>query len=90
MSTHVIGFRPADEKWNKMKAIWDSCESADIPIPKEVSRFFDDEDPGDKPGAEVKIDKAVTDWDCDCGEGYEIDVTKLPKDVQFIRFYNSY
>ena len=90
MSTHIVGFRPADDKWAKMKAVWDACEAAGTKIPDEVSEFFDHEGPGDKPGAEVKIDAAVEEWRNDSREGYELDLSLLPKDVNIIRFYNSY
>lgn len=25
MSMHVVGYKPADEHWKKMKAAWDAC-----------------------------------------------------------------
>ena len=91
MSTHVVGFRPADAKWKAMKAIWDACNEADVAVPAEVDRFFNGESPGDKPGAEVKIEgTAAIEWRDDYRQGFELDVTKLPKDVHIVRFYNSY
>ncbi len=88
MSTHVVGFRPADAKWKEMKTIWEMCERAKIKIPDEVQKFFNGEAPGDKPGQEVEIN--VKGWSDDSRQGYELDLTKLPKDVRFIRFYNSW
>ena len=91
MSTHVVGFRPADEKWNKMKKIWNACESAGVEIPKKVDDFFNNEAPGDKPGIEVELKSAVRPWSSKFAEeGYEVDIAKLPPDVKVIRFYNSY
>jgi hypothetical protein len=87
MSTHVLGFKPPDEKWKKMKAIWDSCQAAGIDPPQEVEKFFDYCDP-DPNGVEVKIE--ATEWRDNAREGYEIDVSKLPKDVTILRFYNSW
>jgi hypothetical protein len=89
-STHVVGFRPADEKWNKMKAVWNACESAGVEIPKEAMDFFDSVAPGDRPGAEVELGEALQEWEDDSRQGYELDVTKLPPDVKVIRFYNSW
>ena len=89
MSTHVVGFRPADGKWLKMKSIWQSCEDAGVKIPEEVSKFFDHESPGDKPGMEVNIEDAVSEWSDLDSDGHEIDVSKLPEGVSFIRAYNS-
>ena len=90
MSIHIAGFREADEKWNKMKAAWDTCKAAGVEIPDAVLVFFDDEYPGDKPGAEVKLGEAAKEWRDEYYNGYEVDITKLPKDVTVIRFYNSY
>lgn len=87
MSTHVIGFAPPDDKWKAMKAIWDSCEAAGVPIPKEVERFFGGERP-DESG--VEVDVPVREWGDDSREGYEIDVAAIPAHVKSIRFYNSW
>jgi hypothetical protein len=73
-----------------MKLIWNACKTASITIPTEVWDFFDGEDPGDKPGAEISIKGAVRSWQDKEREGYELDVTKVPDDVKIIRFYNSY
>ena len=90
MSTHVIGFKPADEKWHKMKAVWDACEKAGIDTPEEVIDFFADEPP-DENGVVVYIEETdyCKEWKDDMKEGFEIEVYKLPKDVKIIRFYNS-
>ena len=92
MSTHIVGFRPADEKWKKMKTIYDSCEAAEIDIPKEVDVFFGGESPEGKPGMEVEIrdTPAVREWSDESCSGYEIEVSKLPKDVKIVRVYNSW
>lgn len=90
MSTHIVGFKPADEKWNKMKAVWDTCEKAGTSIPDEVIEFFGGENPKDKPGMEVSISGAYHEHNAHMVTGYEVDIDLLPKDVKFIRFYNSY
>ena len=90
MSTHVVGFRPPDERWNAMKAIWESCETAGVHIPEDVEKFFGHESPSNRPGAEVELGEALTDYSEDSCDGYELDITKLPKDVRIVRFYNSY
>lgn len=89
MSTHIVGFRPADESWNNMKEIWEACTKAKVKIPDDVMKFFDGEAPGDKPGCEISIKKAVADWGDDYRSGYELDISKLPEGVSKIRFYNS-
>jgi len=92
MSTHIVGFRPADERWKKMKAAYEACEMAGIAVPKDVEEFFGYEPPGDKPGMEVEIEdsEAVSEWSDESRSGYEIDVAKLPKDIAVIRVYNSW
>lgn len=87
MSTHVIGFKPPDEKWKKMKAIWDSCETAGVSCPDEVDEYFNGEPP-DSAGVEVEIKSC--EWSDECREGFEIKLDELPKDVKTVRFYNSY
>jgi hypothetical protein len=90
MTTHVIGFRPPDEHWQRMKAAWDACESAGATIPNAVLEFFDHVNPGDAPGAEVALPGAVTEYKSESQQGYEIDVRKLPPSVHIIRVVNSY
>lgn len=89
MSTHVVGFRPPDEKWRKMKAVYDSCQSAGIDIPDEVDEYFNGETP-DEAGVEVEIDSILEEWGDDSRQGYQIDIAKLPKNVKILRFYNSW
>ena len=90
MSTHVIGFKPADEKWLKMKAVHDACTSAGLPVPDEVTRFFDWRKP-DEAGVEVKeAALPLTEWCDGYRNGYELDVTKLDPDIKIIRFFNSW
>lgn len=91
MSTHVIGFRPADDKWTKMKAIYDACRAGSVRPPKDVEDFFSD-GPPDSRGVEVAIEKhpCCKEYSDDMRQGFEIDIKKLPPDVTVIRFYNSY
>lgn len=89
-SAHIVGFRPADEKWNKMKATWLACENAGVPIPQEVEAFFGHESPGDKPGAEVEIKAAMREWKDEYRQGFEVDITKLSPDVKVLRFYKAW
>lgn len=89
MSTHIKGFRPPNEKWRKMKAVWDACSKAGTSIPVDVLNFFNGESP-DERGQDVNIKEAISDYTDDMKDGYEIDITKLPEDVTIIRVYNSY
>ncbi len=98
MSIHVEAFKPANEKWKKMKAIWDSCEEGGIEIPREVERYFNDEPP-DEAGVKVgdwsqyEKPKGFPKWlkrySHTDDTGFEIDTSKLPEDVTVVRFVLS-
>jgi hypothetical protein len=91
MSTHVVGFKPPDDKWKKMKAIYDACKAAQVNPPEEVEDFFSNGSPDDR-GVEVSIEKlpCTKKYNSDSEDGFEIDIKKLPPDVTVIRFYNSW
>lgn len=93
MTTTVRGFRPPDEKWKKMKAVWDSCQKAGIEVPDDVQAFFDYSAP-DPRGVEVDLTEgkkaAAKEWGDSDRQGYEVDLSRLPKGISFIRFYNSW
>jgi hypothetical protein len=94
MSTHVQGFKPPDEKWAKMRAIFDACEAAHVDVPLEVERFFGD-NPPDPDGvlvaeSDLRAAGAVTDWSGEYAEGLQVDITKLPADVTVVRFQNRW
>jgi len=55
MHTHVIGFRPPDAKWKKMKEVHDACIAANVEIPEEVDEFFNWEPP-DPRGVKVELE----------------------------------
>lgn len=69
MSTHVVGFRPPDEQWKKMKVAWEACEDAGAEIPAAVLQFFGDEEPGDRPGMEVSLGDACVEYSAEMVSG---------------------
>lgn len=87
MSISVTGFRPPDEKWKKMKTIWDACDKAGVRVPTAVTRFFGGNSPDDA-GVEVDLDGTAccNNYREEMEQGFEIEVAKLPKDVKVIRF----
>jgi hypothetical protein len=91
MSTHVVAIVPPDEQREKMKAVYDACKSAKVSLPDEVADYFDGERL-DAYGAALNIDghEAVEEWKGDMESGFQVDLSKLPNHVKFIRFYNSY
>lgn len=92
MNTYVQGFRPPDEFYLKMKAVWDACLAAHMDPPDEVYEYFDgDKQNADGTGMNVDISDAVSNWDDgDMRVGLSVDLTKLPKGVTVLRFVNSY
>jgi hypothetical protein len=94
MNTNVCAFVPPDAEFKKKLNAYRSCVEAGIPVPKELDKFFGGEEPDDN-GREIddrELEKmgALTEYSADSREGYEIDITKLPKEVKIIRFYNSW
>lgn len=92
MSTHVVGFRPRDKKWNEMLAAWTACRIAGVDPPKQVLQFFDNvSNPDEQPGLEVSITAAVTGCQpYEGAEGFDVDLDRLPPDVKIVRFYLSW
>jgi hypothetical protein len=92
-STYVLGFRPPDEKWKRMKEAREACEAAGIDIPEDIDDFFGGEKPDEK-GVEVQLDNGhpcCKDWDDGyMRSGFEVEISKLPKDIKILRFYNSW
>jgi len=94
MNTHIIGFKAPDEKWKKMKAVYDACEVAGTAIPMAVTDYFNDEPPDDA-GVEVELEEedCVEKWREEMEDGFVVDVKRLLNDhpdITHIRFYNSY
>lgn len=97
MSTNIIGFIPPDEQWNKFKKVWDVCAEAGTEPPDEVYDFFEGEPPS-KHGKEIELQwnndplvkESVKEWKVGMREGFEVDLTKLPKNIKVLRFYNSW
>lgn len=91
LDIYIDGYRPADKKFQTMRRVWIDCKSLDIDPPEEVLEFFDGRDPTDLPGVEIDLATragCVREYSNDDGEsGYEIVVSRLPEDLQFIRVH---
>jgi len=88
VSYNVYGIKPADERWlTFMRARWNKCTELDIKIPKEVINFFEGKRP-DKDGRHVKI--PCISYTIDYGDGFEVDLNKVPYNVEKIRFEVNY
>lgn len=94
MVSEVIGFKPADEKWRKMKAVWDACRDAGVGLPPSVYEFFAGNDPDDA-GVTVSMDAliecgAVWDYAAESESGFTVNLDKLPAGVTVLRFVTRY
>lgn len=91
MSSYVVGIKPPDDVWRRMKAAYEACEAAGVEIPDEVNRFFNDEAP-DAAGVieDLHGHPCVSKYAGDAAEGLEVDLKKLPPDITVLRFVNSW
>jgi hypothetical protein len=90
MSTHVVGIIAFDKESLKMKAAYDACRAAGVPVPREVERYFGGVCFGED-GSEIDLPAGtVQPWSIDSREGFEVEVAKIPKGVTKIRFYNAW
>ena len=91
MSSHLVGIRPPDARFRKMLAVYQACAAASLVPPEEVLAFFDHEKP-DKAGVivELKAHCAVFRYSDDGAEGFDVDLSLLPKDITVLRFYNQW
>lgn len=86
----VLGIIPADEKFEKYKKIWELCEEIGASIPNEVMEYFDNEDPEHQSRRRCDISCAVEKITYDTTVAHQVDLEKLPSNVQFIRFECQY
>lgn len=82
----IEGFRPVDEEWKKMKAVYDACKAAGVEVPEEVNEFFNWEKPSDF-GMFVDVSDAIV---TESNNVMLVDLTKLPKNLKTLRVYLNY
>jgi len=76
MSTHIVGLRGNVEDAEKVREL---CSKNVWDAPKIIEGI-----------GEVSIGSCVKEYSTEDHEGYEIEVAKIPKGVEVIRFYNSW
>lgn len=90
-SMYIDGFKSETDEYRKMKAIYDACEAAGVETPDAVDKYFGIDGPGAYGKAiDLSEAKCVKKFSEDGQCGYDVDITKLPKDIKIIRFYLSY
>lgn len=90
MSTtyNVVGIKSPDEKWKKMKAVWDACTAADLQVPDEVDTYFNQEEPNPN-GVRVDVIHTHVARPYSGENAIEVDLSVLPEDVTHIQFVIS-
>ena len=94
MSVRITGLRPPDERWERMRDVWEACRVAGVPLPAEVDHFFDHKDPHPK-GVEVLLGDLIESGALRTGGNevvawFDLDVTKLPDGVTKLRIYDDW
>lgn len=88
VTTVVIGIRPPDEEYHKMKAAWDACEAAGIDIPEPLYAYFDYQMPD---GVGIRTEIPSKEWtNGDMCEGQEICLADIPDSITHIRVFQCY
>lgn len=98
MSTHIEAFIPdTNSEYQKHKEILEMCIKHDVYLPEQTAVYFGQSVPyigllDEKLRLELKEGINYTNWsDSEEGsQGFEVDLTKLPKGVTKLRFYNNW
>ena len=83
--------KPVDEKYKEYAEVWKACKKARVEIPKDVSDFFNGEEPD---GNALWLDESDMSNKTVSGDefGYEriIDLRYLPKEIKLIKVSLDY
>lgn len=96
MSTHIEAFMPdTDADFQKHKKILQMCLENEVSLPKETALYFGQEEPeeyllDEKLSVSLKENVHYKDWSDESSQGYEVDLSKLPKGITKLRFYNNW
>lgn len=96
MSTHIQGFIPdTDATYQRHKKVLIVCLEADVQLPKETAEYFGSTSAYESlldEKLEIELKKGVhyEDYSEDMTQGFEVDLTKLPRGVTKLRFTNSW
>jgi len=90
VSTCVYGFRPANDKWEKMKAIYDAYVAADLQVPDSIRNFFSWCEPSEY-GVIVRLPTGcLREHRGNDEASIDILLKELPEDMTVIRVVNSW
>lgn len=89
VSYYVEGLRPKTEEYSKKLNIYKACKEINIEPPKEIIDFFDGEICEEGIITDLPKDAVRVYSDGYCAAFYEVDITKIPKDIEKVRFVVS-
>ena len=94
-SISVTAFRDMDGEFQRMLEAKRYCEAHGFSYPKEVQDYFggdveEAEDDLRDSMLEVPLGDIVQEYESEGSDGYEVDVTRLPKEVKTLRFSRSW
>ncbi len=96
MSTHIEAFMPdTDADFIKHKNVLLACREAGVSLPKETAGYFGSDDTSNETLDErlivpLQLSLDYVNYSEDDRHGFEVDLTRLPKGVTKLRFYNSW
>lgn len=96
MSTHIEAFIPdTDPEYQRHKKVLMVCREEGVSLPLETAKYFDDTHASEylldsKLARELEKGFHYTEYSDESSQGFEVDLTKLPKGVTKLRFYNSW
>jgi hypothetical protein len=85
------GIIPADQKYEAMLDIWNSCTEQNIEPPEEVCDFFGGEPPcEDGVLVDLREKACCSEYNAEMSKGFDVVVAQIPSDIKTLRFYVSY
>lgn len=93
MSTYLIGIKPKDENWHRMRMILELCERGKVQAPAEVLKYFEGAPDRSDDGVLVYLSAqsvGCKEYVSDSKEGFDVDLSKLDPEIKILRFVNSW
>lgn len=99
MSMHCYAVKPADAAYHSKAAAYRACVAAKVRLPEELVEFFNGEPPDDT-GVTIHLahthapphqrHSSCAEYGTDDGDGFQVDIEKLPPGTRFVRFVCSW
>jgi len=82
LSINIVGIKKPDDKFHKMKDVFDACVNARVNVPSSVIEYFNDMKPNDN-GVCVELPSHAIKKISELGR--EIDLNLIDKDITMIK-----